>query len=245
MNRLVFEALKLVLVVTVLATGCARPQAPQSPANTPAPNTRADWQVQFDLSSCTMMTTGKNKHFILEPGFQLKLEGGNEVLIITVLDETVNIDGIDTRIVEEREWRNGEIIEISKNYFAICEETKDIYYFGEEVDMYQGGMLASHSGAWRSGEENAKFGLIMPGEPTLGMKYYQEFAPAVAMDRAEIVSLNETLATPAGSFPNSLKTKEGTALNLLEIEYKTYAPEIGLIQDGNLLLTEYGFIENE
>jgi hypothetical protein len=190
-----------------------------------------------------MTTSGKNQYFILEPGYQLTLEGGNETLIITVLNETVEVDGIETRVVEEREWKNGELIEISRNFFALCESTNDVYYFGEEVDMFTGGVLTSHSGAWRSGEENAKFGLIMPGEPIVGMKYYQEIAPDVAMDRAEIISLDETLDTSTGSFPNSLKTKEGTALNLLEVEYKTYAPGIGLIQDQNLLLTKYGYVE--
>ena len=59
-----------------------------------------------------MVTTGQNTYFILEPGFQLVLEGGNEVLAITVLDETIEIDGVHTRVVEEREWKNGELIEV-------------------------------------------------------------------------------------------------------------------------------------
>ena len=54
-------------------------------------------------------------------------------------DETEMVDGILTRVVEEREWKNEELIEVSRNYFSICDETKDVYYFGEEVDMYQGG----------------------------------------------------------------------------------------------------------
>jgi len=78
----------------------------------------------------------------------------------------------------------------------------------------------------------------------VGMKYYQEIAPGVAMDRAEVLSLDEVLKTPAGDFPNSLKTQEGTALNLLEKEFKTYAPGIGLIQDQKLLLVDYGYIDN-
>jgi hypothetical protein len=166
------------------------------------------------------------------------------VLRITVLDETLEVDGVETRVVEEREWRSGDLIEVSRNFFAICAETEDVYYFGEDVDMYQGGELSSHSGAWRSGESDARFGLIMPGKPVVGMKYYQESAPGVAMDRAEVVSLDDELQTPAGNFPDSLKTMEGTALNPLEREFKTYAPGVGLIQDQRLLLVDYGFTEN-
>jgi hypothetical protein len=85
----------------------------------------------------------------------------------------------------------------------------------------------------------------MPGTAVVGMKYYQEVAPGVAMDRAQVLSLDEVLRTPAGEFPNSLKTQEGTALNLLEKEFKTYAQGIGLIQDQKLLLIEFGFIDSE
>jgi len=168
--------------------------------------------------------------------------GKDEKLAITVLDETKEVDGVVTRVVEEREWKNGELIEVSRNFFAICERTKDIFYFGEDVDMYKGGKVVSQSGAWLAGKDGARAGLIMSGKPRVGMKYYQEIAPAVAMDRAEIVSLDDILKTPAGSFSKCLKTKEGTALNPLEMEFKIYAPGIGLIQDANLLLTKYGLV---
>ena len=68
-------------------------------------------------------------------------------------------------------------------------------------------------------------------------------SPKVAMDRAEVISLNETLKTPAGTFDKCLKTQEGSALEPTEKEFKTYAPGIGLIQDEDLLLTRYGFIK--
>ena len=51
------------------------------------------------------------------------------------------------------------------------------------------------TGAWLSGVKGARFGLLMPGTIHLGLKYYQEFAPGVAMDRAEIISVNETVVT--------------------------------------------------
>ena len=82
----------------------------------------------------------------------------------------------------------------------------------------------------------------MPGKPKVGMKYHQELAPGLAMDRAEIISLDETCKTPAGTFTNCLKVKEGTALDPGEEEYKYYAPGIGMIQDEDLVLTKYGVV---
>jgi hypothetical protein len=256
------QLMVILLVATgIIISGCVSPQiqtsdsqnvtsnSPKSQTeedSSPSPsNPESEWQEDFDFASCTLSTEGRNGYFILEPGYQLILEGSNEVLAITVLDETIEIDGTLTRVVEEREWRNDELIEVSRNFFAICDETRDVYYFGEDVDMYSGGELISHSGAWRAGVDNARAGLIMPGTPRVGMKYFQEIAPGVAMDRAEIISLDEVFKTPAGKFTNSLKIQEGTALNPLEKEFKIYAPGIGLIQDQKLLLTEYGFVELE
>jgi hypothetical protein len=80
----------------------------------------------------------------------------------------------------------------------------------------------------------------MPGSPELGMKYYQEIAPGVAMDRAEIISLSETLETPVGNFNSVLSTLETTPLEPEDRSVKRYAPGIGLIQDDDLILVKVG-----
>jgi hypothetical protein len=233
MKKTVVTSIVLTIVSMFLATGCAHQRASPGP-----------WQKEFNISERTLVPTGRNQYFVLEPGFQIILEGRNEKVSITVLDETTEVAGVTTRVVEEREWKNGGLVEVSRNFFAICTETNDVFYFGEDVDIYKDGEVVKQSGEWRAGEGNAKAGMIMPGRPSVGLKHYQEIAPGVAMDRAEIVSLEETLKTPAGVFSGCLKTQETTPLNRLESEYKTYAPGIGLIQDENLLLIEYGFIGN-
>ncbi len=206
--------------------------------------TSSPWQEEFGISNCNLLTEGRNQYFVMEPGFQLVLEGGDTKLQITVLDETKTIDGVVTRIVEEKEWEDGKLYEISRNYFAMCEETKDIFYFGEDVDFYKGGKVVKHDGSWIAGTDGNRAGLIMAGTPKLKMMYYQEIAPGVAMDRAEIVSLDETCKTPAGTFSKCMKIKEGTALDVNETEYKYYAPEIGLIRDEDLRLIEHGFVKD-
>ncbi len=228
----------IVIAVAMIAVGCG------SSGNSNAQGS-SSWQEEFGLEKRALAPTGRNDFFILEPGFQLVLESATEKLAVTVLDEARVVDGVTTRVVEEKEWKNGEVIEISRNFFAIDEKTKDVFYFGEEVDMYKGGKVTSHDGAWLAGENGAKAGLIMPGKPKAGMKYYQEIARGVAMDRAEILKLDGRLDTPAGSFSNCLLAKEGSALNPLEMEFKTYAPSVGLLQDEKLLLTRYGFINEK
>jgi len=201
---------------------------------------------EFKIDSCRFSTTGRNSFFILEPGYQLVLQGneeGNSVrLVITVLNQTKKVGKIETRIVEENESENGKTIEISRNYFAICQQTGSVFYFGEDVDIYENGKVVNHEGAWLAVGKN-KAGVIMPGESLIGARYYQEIAPGVAMDRAEILAIDETVRTPAGNFSNCLKTEESNSLKPKEKEMKFYAPGVGLVKEENLVLVKYGFIQ--
>src|SRR5215211_5641163 len=205
--------------------------------------TSEGWMTSFDLENCNFSSTGKNSYFILEPGYQVILEGeedGEKIqLVMTVLNETKVVDGIETRVVEEKETEGGNLVEVSRNYFAICKPTNNAIYFGEDVDMYEDGEIVSHEGAWLAGQNGAKAGMIMPDKVEVGLKYYQEIAPGVAEDRAEIVSVNDTLDTPAGTFEQVLKTEETNPLKPGEKEFKFYALGIGLIQDEAIKLVKY------
>lgn len=72
--------------------------------------------------------------------------------------------------------------------------------------------------------------MIMPGKFVVGLKYYQELAKVKDEGRAEVVSLDDVIDTPAGEFQQVLKTEETTTLEPGEKEYKFYAPGLGLIQ---------------
>jgi hypothetical protein len=196
----------------------------------------SSWTMAFAVEADELATTGRNPYFILEPGYTLVLESKSERLTITVLDETLKIDGTDTRVVEERETKDGQLVEVSRNYYAISRRSNSVFYFGEDVDIYSGGKVVGHEGAWRSGQNGARFGLMMPGIVLLGAKYYQEIAPGVAMDRAEIASLSEKAQTPMGNYENVLRVTETTPLEPRAREHKDYAAGVGLIQYGNLKL---------
>ncbi len=209
----------------------------------------SNFTADFGLENCTFSTLGENPYFILKPGYQLALEGkedGKDMrLEITILDETESISledigNVETRVVEEREYEDDELIEVSRNFFAICNTTNDVYYFGEDVDMYENGEVVSHDGAWRAGKDGAKPGLMIPGTFLLGSRYFQEYAPGVAMDRAEHVEMGLTVITEAGTFLDCVRVMETTSLDPDDISYKVYCPGVGRIQDAELKLVEYG-----
>jgi hypothetical protein len=206
-----------------------------------------EYTSSFRAENCTFTSTGRNPFFILEPNYQLVLSGEEPSeaaeVAITVLNETRDVNGTETRVVEERETLGGELAEISRNFFAICEETNSVFYFGEEVDDYENGILIAHEGAWLAGEGAYKAGVIMPGTILLGARYYQEIAPDVALDRAEIIDMGEVIQTPSGAFTDTLITQETNPLEPDVAELKYYAAGIGLIQEEDLKLERYGFVE--
>ncbi len=227
----------------VARAGTARPIV-AGPARAGSDNNRP-FTRDFRQEDCTFSTTGRNPYFILEPGYQTVFQGleGKEAVVntITVTNRTVRITGVDTRVVEERETHDGRLAEVSLNYFAICSPTNSVFYFGEDVDVYEGGVIVGHPGSWRAGGD-AKAGIVMPGTVLLGSRYFQEISPGVAMDQAEIQSMTEVVTTPAGTFENCVLTAETTPLEPFSHENKWYAPGTGLVQDDTLLLVRYGFV---
>src|SRR5687767_9881416 len=120
-----------------------------------------------------------NPYFPLPVGQQWVLAGREDGeplgLQITVLDATKTLyqgrRQVTTRVVEELEWAdangNGRIdpgeepIEISRNYFAQTEDGT-VCYFGEVVDIYEGGVVVSHEGSWRADQRGNAPGIYMP-----------------------------------------------------------------------------------
>src|SRR3954454_6693512 len=75
----------------------------------------------FDVKKENFASTGRNDYFILEPGFKAtyegKEDGKNARLVITVLQETKTVDGVETRVMEERETQDDQLVEVSRNFF--------------------------------------------------------------------------------------------------------------------------------
>jgi hypothetical protein len=118
-------------------------------------------------------------------------------------------------------------------------ETGSVYYFGEDVDIYEDGEVVSHDGAWLAGVDGAEPGIIMPGTVLLGSRYYQEIAPDVALDRAEHIAMDVTAEVEAGTFEDCLEVWETTPLDPDELSVKVYAPGVGLVIDDVTELVEY------
>jgi len=204
------------------------------------PQTGTSFQSVFRVDKRMLGTKGANPYFNLTVGYRLEYRDGNNTDTLTVLNETKVIDGVETRVLEDREMKNGAPVEVTRDYYAIDPSTNDVYYFGEDVDTYKNGKVAGHEGAWLSGVNGAKFGLMMPGAPKKGQKFYQEQAPGAGMDRAEILALDEKVTTPAGTFDNCIHVVETSDLEKSMRDHRWYRAGIGQVKDGKLLLVAHG-----
>ena len=231
-----------------LALACAAATASAALAAGPD---RRPYTTDFRLADCAFQTTGTNPYFPLVVGHRLLLESedGSETVEITVLDETeaITVPGlgaVTTRVVEERETLDGEVIEISRNFFAVCGGRGDVVYFGEDVDIFPPGGGVTHDGAWRAGQSDADGlaapGILMPGTFLLGSRYYQELADGIALDRAEHVEMGLTIDTEAGRFTDCVRVVETTPLERKSESVKVYCAGVGLVVDSDVELVEFG-----
>ena len=199
----------------------------------------ADFTTDFLIDRCKFKTKGRNPYFILLPGWQFVLENEDEDEreVVTVLYEkkTITLDGrkINTRVVQERalEWDGVRwiTVEISRNWIAICDQTNDVHYLGEDskdCDLEETGGFDPEDeskcidssdpdtgGSWEAGKPPegedspiAQPGILMPGTFLLGAKYFQEIAVNLedkeesAIDRGEHVAMGEDVEVPAGEW---------------------------------------------
>jgi hypothetical protein len=218
----------------------------------------ATFTRDFRIESCTWSAWGReNTWFSLRPGRQLVLEGEEDGTEIRA--EVTNLHQLETiqfvtprgasitvvaRVLEEREFEDGVLVEVSRNWVARCVETGNIFYFGEEVDNYEDGVLVDHEGAWRAGVDGAQPGVLMPGTFLLGSRYYQEFAPGQAEDRAEQVAMGLGVAVPAGTFGGCVRIHETDPLasNPDAADVKVHCPNVGIVRDEVLELVEVNII---
>jgi len=185
-----------------------------------------------------------NDFFPLVVGSSSVLEGTDDEgafirVEIDVLDETEVVAGVTTRVVTETEFEDGELVEISRNFFAQAPDGT-VCYFGEDVDIFEDGEVVSNDGAWRAGENGNLPGIFLPGDPQVGDSFSQEVAPGIAEDQAEIIAFGETLTVPAGEFQDTMTVEDCDPLDEeITIEEKVYVRGIGLALDETIELISF------
>ncbi len=222
------------------ATATPSPATP-TPARTatPPPTATRSPGGELDIAVCApsagpFSANIDNPFFPLPVGAQWAFagvddEGAPVRVVITALAATEVVAGVTTRVVEEREWEDGALVEVSRNFFA---QTADgtVCYYGEDVDDYEAGAIVGHGGAWRAGVDGALPGIQMPASPALGQTFAEEVAVGVAQDRAEVIAVGESTTVGLGTFTDTIRFLESSPLDSGTSD-KTFARGVGLLVD--------------
>jgi hypothetical protein len=155
---------------------------------------------------------------------------------VTVTNKTISIDGVKCVVVSDIVKEGNKTTEITSDYFA-QDKAGNVWYFGEDTKAFLPGGGVSTQGTWRAGVNNAQPGIIMLAHPQKGDLYFEENAPGVAVDQAQVVAVNASVSVPFGTFKHCLETRNFSTLFPGDVEHKFYAPGIGSVlevdPDGN------------
>ena len=152
---------------------------------------------------------------------------------VFVTYDTKNIAGVETTVVRDVAWDEGVLVEDTLDWYA-QDTDGNVWYLGEiatnyEYDDDDNFIGTNTEGSWEAGVDGALPGYLMPANPRVGDRYYQEFYPGEAEDEAEVVSLDESVSVDFGNFDNVLKVREFTQLEPDVFEFKYLAPGVGQI----------------
>jgi hypothetical protein len=173
-----------------------------------------------------------NPFFPLVPGTTYHYAGetadGLETNDVFVTGDTKMILGVETRVVHDLVYLEGDLIEETFDWYA-QDVDGNVWYFGEDSREIENDVIVSTEGSWEAGMEGARPGIIMLADPKIGTTYRQEFSLDVAEDLARVVSLNRSVSVPYGDFDGCLKTQDWNALEPASQEQKFYCPGIGTV----------------
>jgi hypothetical protein len=176
-----------------------------------------------------------NPWFPLKVGTTLVYEGTKDgkmaVDTYRTTAATRTIDGVRTRVVEDRLYLDGILEERTSDYFA-QDPCGNVWYLGEDTaTLDEHGNVISTDGSFHAGVDGAQPGVVMQAQPEMGRRFRQEWYPGQAEDTFRVVDDSIAVTVPDGAFSSALRTEERTALEPDVIDNKFYARGIGQVEE--------------
>ena len=157
-------------------------------------------------------------------------EVGGEPLKIetTLLPETKTVEWNGHRVEALQSqfcaYLKGRITEVAVDLYAQADDGS-VWYLGEDVVDYAGGVAATTDGTWRVGRDGPA-ALIMPGHPKVGDVYRTENIPGVAFEQVTVKKVGVTVNGPSGPIHGAIVGQE-LHQDETALEPKIFAPGHG------------------
>jgi hypothetical protein len=224
----------LALSGVALAVGLAVPAgAAPAAAACPLPRFRPGASYHPVVDPAAFGPDVDNAWFPLTPGvvdvYAGTKDGKHALNVVAPSSRTRVVDGVTTRVVEDRLYLDGVLEERTADYYA-QDRCGNVWYFGEDtatIDRH--GKVRSREGSFHAGVRGAQPGVFMEAEPELGRAFRQEWDPGDAEDQFVAVDRSAALTLPAHAYANLLRTREVTDLEPGVVDNKYYARGIGEI----------------
>jgi hypothetical protein len=176
-----------------------------------------------------------NPWFPLKPGRTLIYTGTKDRKkardTFSATSRTAVIDGVTTRVVEDRLYLNNVLEERTSDYYA-QDRCGNVWYFGEDTaTLDRKGNVVDTEGSFHAGVDGAQPGVFMQANPEVGRRFRQEWYPGHAEDTFRVLSLSTPVTVPYGTFRDALKTEETTALEPDVVDNKYYVNGIGEVEE--------------
>ena len=224
---------RLFMVATAAASLVLAACGGGEPEDASRPYDLPEGSERVELHPADFVRTIDNPYWPMAPGNrwvyrETDAEGNEQRVEVTVTDRTKTILGIVATVVHDRVTEDGELVEDTYDWYA-QDKWGGLWYLGEDTTEYEHGKPVGKAGSWQAGVDGAQAGLIIPPSPEVGMSYRQEHYEGEAEDRGRILSLDEQIEVPAGSFDGVLMTRDWTPLEPDVLEHKFYAEGVGPI----------------
>jgi hypothetical protein len=171
----------------------------------------------------------------LKPGRSLVYTGTKDnkkaLNIFHTTSRTRVIDGVTTRVVEDRLYLNNVLEERTSDYYA-QDRCGNVWYFGEDTaELDHDGNVISTEGSFHAGIDGAQPGVFMQAQPQVGLRFRQEWYQGHAEDTFKAIDLSAPVTVPYGTFDHALRTAETTALEPAVKDNKYYVQGIGEVEE--------------
>ena len=165
-------------------------------------------------------------------------KGGVMKVVVTVTDRTKTIEGIAATVVHDVVSEDGKVVEDTFDWYA-QDRWGNVWYLGEDTTEYEDGK-ASTARSWEAGVDGAQAGVILPGQPEVGLPTARSTTPARRRTRARS-SASTSRRRCRSAHTRVLMTKDWTPLEPKLVEHKFYAQGVGPV----LALTVSGGSDRE
>ena len=135
-------------------------------------------------------------------------------------------DGIKARVIRDVVRHHGKPVEKTRDWYAQDNKCGNLWYFGEHTVEYVHGHPRDN-GSWEAGVDGNMPGVALPGKPTVGLSYREEYSKGVAEDQSRVLALDGQARVPAGHFKPALMTEDFSPIEPNVSEIKFYAKGSG------------------